>query len=84
MEKSNIPKEISIPLSVIFRYIPSVYEEIKSITNAMKMRGFGLNVKSLKNPLQPNTGAPYLSLIKKIISQQTKTKPKFMRRESRG
>ncbi|MBQ6511545.1 energy-coupling factor transporter transmembrane component T [Methanobrevibacter sp.] len=52
MEKSNIPKEISIPLSVIFRYIPSVYEEIKSITNAMKMRGFGLNVKSLKNPLK--------------------------------
>lgn len=51
MEKSNIPKEVTIPLSVIFRYIPSVYEEIKSITNAMKMRGFGLNVKSLKNPL---------------------------------
>ncbi len=50
MEKCNIPKEISIPLSVIFRYIPSVYEEIKSITNAMKMRGFGL--KSLKNPLK--------------------------------
>ena len=28
MEKSNIPKEISIPLSVIFRYIPSVYEMV--------------------------------------------------------
>lgn len=52
MEKSNIPKEVTIPLSVIFRYIPSVYEEIKSITNVMKMRGFGLNVKSLKNPLK--------------------------------
>ena len=33
MEKSNIPKEVTIPLS-------------------MKMRGFGLNVKSLKNPLK--------------------------------
>lgn len=52
MEKSNIPKEITIPLSVIFRYIPSVYEEIKSITNAMKMRGFGFNAKSLRNPLK--------------------------------
>ena len=52
MEKSNIPKNISIPVSVIFRYIPSVIEEIKSITNAMKMRGFGLNTKSLKNPLK--------------------------------
>ncbi len=52
MEKSNVPKEIIIPLSVIFRYIPSVYEEIRSITDAMKMRGFGFTVKSLKNPLK--------------------------------
>lgn len=52
MEKSSIPKEITIPLSVIFRYVPSVYEEIKSITDAMKMRGFGLSLKSLKNPLK--------------------------------
>ena len=52
MEKSNIPKNIIIPVSVVFRYIPSVFEEIKSITDAMKMRGFGLNIKSLKNPLK--------------------------------
>lgn len=52
MEKSNVPRYIIIPISVIFRYIPSVYEEIKSITNAMKMRGFGLTVKSLKSPLK--------------------------------
>lgn len=52
MEKSNIPRDIIIPVSVVFRYIPSVLEEIKSITNAMKMRGFGLNIKSLKNPLK--------------------------------
>ena len=52
MEKSNIPRDIVIPVSVVFRYIPSVFEEIKSITNAMKMRGFGLNIKSLKNPLK--------------------------------
>ena len=52
MEKSNIPKDIIIPLSVVFRYIPSVFEEIRSITNAMKMRGFGFNIKSFKNPLK--------------------------------
>lgn len=52
MERSNIPKDITIPVSVVFRYIPSVVEEIKSITDAMKMRGFGLNSKSLKNPLK--------------------------------
>lgn len=52
MENSNIPQNIIIPVSVVFRYIPSVFEEIKSITDAMKMRGFGLNIKSLKNPLK--------------------------------
>lgn len=52
MEKNNVPKEIIIPISVIFRYIPSVYEEIRSITDAMKMRGFGLTLKSLKSPLK--------------------------------
>ncbi|MDO5823416.1 energy-coupling factor transporter transmembrane component T [Methanobrevibacter sp.] len=52
MEKSSIPRDIIIPVSVVFRYVPSVFEEIKSITNAMKMRGFGLSVKSLKNPLK--------------------------------
>ena len=52
IEKSNVPKDIIIPLSVVFRYIPSIIEEIKSITNAMKMRGFGLTVKSFKNPLK--------------------------------
>ena len=52
MEKSNVPKDIIIPISVIFRYIPSLYEEIRSITDAMKMRGFGLTFKSLKSPLK--------------------------------
>lgn len=52
MEKSNVPKDITIPVSVVFRYIPSVFEEIRSITDAMKMRGFGLTLKSLKNPLK--------------------------------
>lgn len=52
MEKSSIPRDVIIPLSVVFRYIPSVYEEIRSITNAMKMRGFGLTFKSLKSPLK--------------------------------
>lgn len=52
MEKSNVPRTIIIPVSVVFRYIPSVCEEIKSITNAMKMRGFGLTAKSFKNPLK--------------------------------
>ncbi len=52
MEEINVPKYIIIPLSVIFRYLPTIYEEIKSIRNAMRMRGIGLNFKTLKTPLK--------------------------------
>lgn len=52
MEEIHIPKYIIIPLSVIFRYLPTIYEEIKSIRNAMRMRGLGLNFKTLKTPLK--------------------------------
>lgn len=51
MEKINMPQYIIIPISVIFRYFPTLYDEIKSISDAMKMRGIGLNFNSLKSPL---------------------------------
>ncbi|MCT4583528.1 MAG: energy-coupling factor transporter transmembrane protein EcfT [Peptostreptococcaceae bacterium] len=39
MEKMKIPKSIIISLSVMFRFFPTIKEEILSINNAMKMRG---------------------------------------------
>lgn len=48
MEKLHMPKQITIPLSVLFRFFPTVVEEWRSIQNAIKMRG----VKILgSNPL---------------------------------
>lgn len=53
MEKIHMPKEIIIPFSVIFRFIPTVFEEATSIKDAMKMSGLGLNLHNLiSRPIQ--------------------------------
>lgn len=39
MERMHIPKQITIPLSVMFRFFPTVKEESAAISDAMKMRG---------------------------------------------
>ncbi len=38
MEKMKIPKNIIIPVSVIFRFFPTIVEEYRNISYAMKMR----------------------------------------------
>ena len=42
MERLRVPMSITIPLSVMFRFFPTVGEESRSINDAMKMRGIGL------------------------------------------
>ena len=42
MERMHMPKQIIIPLSVMFRFFPTINEESSSITAAMKMRGVSL------------------------------------------
>ena len=42
MNKLHIPKMITIPLSVMFRFFPTVGEEVKAVNNAMHMRGIKL------------------------------------------
>ena len=39
MERMHMPKQIVIPLSVIFRFFPTVGEEYSAISDAMRMRG---------------------------------------------
>lgn len=45
MERMHMPEQITIPLSVMFRFFPTVAEEATDISDAMKMRGisFGGN-----------------------------------------
>lgn len=42
MEKIHMPKQVTIPLSVMFRFFPTVLEECTAINDAMKMRGIRL------------------------------------------
>ncbi|MCR5272572.1 MAG: energy-coupling factor transporter transmembrane protein EcfT [Lachnospiraceae bacterium] len=42
MERMHIPDKITIPLSVVFRFTPTVMEEANAIGDAMKMRGIGI------------------------------------------
>lgn len=51
MELWHIPESFIIPVSVVFRFVPTLREENRSIGNAMRMRGirFG-TAKFWKNP----------------------------------
>lgn len=53
MERMHMPREIIIPLSVVFRFFPTIFEEGSSIVDAMKMSGLGLSLHNLlTRPLQ--------------------------------
>ena len=41
MQRMHIPEQIVIPLSVIFRFFPTIKEEYETINDAMRMRGIG-------------------------------------------
>lgn len=46
MERMRISEKIIIPLSVIFRFFPTIGEESRAIGDAMKMRGISLRGRS--------------------------------------
>ncbi|MCR5272712.1 MAG: energy-coupling factor transporter transmembrane protein EcfT [Lachnospiraceae bacterium] len=46
-DKMHFPGEITIPFSVMFRFFPTIVEEWENIQNAMKFRGFALNLKNI-------------------------------------
>lgn len=41
MERLHMPKQITIPMAVMFRFFPTLMEEWRAIGDAMKMRGVG-------------------------------------------
>ena len=48
MEKMHIPQKIVIPMSVVFRFFPTVKEEYTAIRDAMKMRG----ITTFRSPMK--------------------------------
>ena len=51
MWKIKLPTSIIIPVSVVFRYFPTIKEEWNSIRSAMKIRGFRLSFEHVMVPL---------------------------------
>ena len=48
MERMHVPQKIVIPVSVVFRFFPTVREEYAAIRDAMKMRG----ITTLRSPMK--------------------------------
>ena len=55
MERMRMPRQIIIPISVMFRFFPTVAEESAAVNDAMKMRGitFSSPMKMLEYRLVP-------------------------------
>ena len=48
MERMHVPQKIVIPVSVVFRFFPTVKEEYAAIRDAMKMRG----ITTFRSPMK--------------------------------
>lgn len=48
MERMHVPQKIIIPVSVVFRFFPTVKEEYAAIRDAMKMRG----ITTVREPMK--------------------------------
>ena len=48
MERMHVPEKIVIPMSVVFRFFPTVTEEYAAIRDAMKMRG----ITTFRSPMK--------------------------------
>jgi len=53
MERIHAPRQLVIPLSVMFRFFPTVAEEASSIGDAMKMRGIRFGINALEYRVVP-------------------------------
>ncbi|QTL98867.1 energy-coupling factor transporter transmembrane protein EcfT [Iocasia frigidifontis] len=52
MEHMHVPQKIIIPMAVMFRFFPTIGEEARSISNAMRMRRVGFSSGGFfKNPI---------------------------------
>lgn len=47
LESMRVPKGMVISLAVVFRFLPTVKKEIYTISNTMKQRNIGINIKNI-------------------------------------
>ena len=52
MSRMHVPNKVTIPLIVMIRFFPTLFDEARDIGNAMRMRGIRLfSLRTLKNPI---------------------------------
>ncbi len=50
--RMHVSRNITIPISVLFRFLPTMREELKAIQDAMRMRGIQFGTKKFwRNPI---------------------------------
>lgn len=51
MARMHVPNKVTIPLAVMARFFPTVFDEARAIGHAMRMRGIRLfSLRTLRNP----------------------------------
>lgn len=67
----DIPKSLSIPLMVVYRYVPTILQEFCYVNESLKMRGLNLSVRNLKHliPTIENYMVPLLFRSEKLSEE---------------
>ena len=52
LDAIHIPKSLSIPLMVVYRYVPTILQEFRYVNESLKMRGLNLSFSSLEHLMQ--------------------------------
>ena len=71
LDKMHVPKALSIPFMVVYRYVPTLLWELHHINESLKMRGLNLSLSNLKRPLKTieNYMVPLLFRSEKIAEE---------------
>lgn len=70
-DRMHIPKSFSIPLMVVYRYVPTILQEFKRIDESLKMRGLCFSFENMKHPIRTvgNYIVPILARSEKISEE---------------
>lgn len=71
LDKMHVPKALSIPLMVIYRYVPTISQEFRYVNESLQMRNLGFSFKNLSHIIQTaeNYMVPLLARSEKIAEE---------------
>ena len=71
LETMHVPKLLSIPLMVVYRYVPTILQEFRYVNESLKMRGLNLSARNLKRliPTIENYMVPLLFRSEKLSEE---------------